>query len=225
MAEVKSPPPNIEERLNNFEHWVNENRKILTYVVGGVVVLVAAWLAFTKLYLAPKNDEANNQIFMAQKWFKDDSLNLALNGDGNFPGFLKIIDDYKWTDAANLSHYYLGIIYLKQGKFQESIDHLKEFNGKDKMVTNMAYGALGDAYSELGKYDEAVDYYKKAAYHFENELTSPMFLKKAGMLLEVEKKNEEAKKIYEEIKNRYPNTNEGREIDKYIARVEASGNT
>lgn len=225
MAEVKSPPPNIEERLNNFEHWVNENRKLVTYAVGGVVFLVAAWLAFTKLYLAPRNDEANNQIFMAQEWFKNDSLNLALNGDGNFPGFLQIIDDYNWTSAANLAHYYTGIIYLKQGKFEEAIDHLKAFKGKDKMVTNMAYGALGDAYSELGKNEEAVDYYKKAAYHFENELTSPLFLKKAGMLLEIEKKNEEAKKIYEEIKNRYPNTNEGREIDKYIARAEAGGNT
>lgn len=225
MAEVKSPPPNIEERLNNFEHWVNENRQMLTYVVGGVVLIVAAYLGFMKFYLAPKSEEANNQIFMAQKWFKDDSLNLALNGDGNFPGFLKIMDDYNWTSAANLSHYYVGVIYLKQGKFQDAIDQLKAFKGKDKMVTNMAYGAMGDAYSELGKYDEAVDYYKKAAYHFENELTSPMFLKKAGMLLEVQKKNEEAKKLYEEIKNRYPATNEGREIDKYIARAEANSNT
>jgi tetratricopeptide (TPR) repeat protein len=98
--------------------------------------------------------------------------------------FLQIMDDYKWTDAANLSHYYTGIIYLKQGKFQDAIDQLKDFNGKDKMVTNMAYGAIGDSYAELGNMDDAVDYYKKAAYHFENDLTSPMFLKKAAMLLE-----------------------------------------
>jgi TolA-binding protein len=93
------------------------------------------------------------------------------------------------------------------------------------MVTNMAYGALGDAYAELGKYDDAVDYYKKAAYHFENELTSPLLLKKAGMLLEYEKKNAEAKKVYEEIKSKYPNTNEGREMDKYIARAEGTSNS
>src|SRR6185436_12261510 len=102
MAEVKTQTPNIEERLNNFEHWVNQNSRILTYVVGGIVAIVAAYLGFTKLYLEPKNTEANNQIYMAQKWFSIDSLNLALNGDGNFPGFLKIMDDYKWTDAANL---------------------------------------------------------------------------------------------------------------------------
>src|ERR1043165_4075936 len=214
MAEEKTTQ-NWGERLNNFEHWVNENQKTLMYVVGGVVAIVAAYLGFTKFYLDPRNDEADNQIFMAQKWFGMDSLNLALKGDGNFPGFLKIMDDYKWTHAANLAHYYTGIIYLKQGKFQDAIDQLKDFKGNDKMVTNMAYGALGDAYSELNKNDEAVDYYKKAAYHFENELTSPLFLKKAGMLLEYEKKYGEAKKVYQEIKDKYPNSNEGREMDKY----------
>ncbi|MBA2407456.1 MAG: tetratricopeptide repeat protein [Chitinophagales bacterium] len=217
--EVKNQDLNWEERLNHFEHWVNENKKVLTYVVGGLFAVVAAYLAFTKLYLEPKAAEATNQMFMAEKYFAEDSLNLALNGDGNYSGFLQIMDDYKWSEAANLSHYYAGVIFLRQGKFEDAKEHLKDFKGKDKMVTNMANGGLGDAYSELGKMDEAIDYYKKAAYHFENELTTPMFLKKAGMLLEKQNKSEEAKKLYEEIKLKYPNTVEGREMDKYIARV------
>ena len=112
---------------------------------------------------------------MAQKWFGMDSLNLALKGDGNFPGFLNIMDDYKWTGAANLSHYYAGIIYLKQGKFQDAIDQLKDFNGKDKMVTNMAYGAMGDAYSELGKNDDAVLLQLGYSYkHLSEKITSTL---------------------------------------------------
>lgn len=223
--EIKKQNLNWEERLNHFEHWVNENKTVLTYVVGGLFVLVAAYLAFTRLYLDPKADEATNQMFMAEKYFGEDSLNLALNGDGNNLGFLQIMDDYKWTEPANLAHYYTGIIYLKQGKFQDAIDQLKDFSGKDKMVTNMSFGAIGDAYSELGNLDDAVDYYKKAAYHFENELTTPMFLKKAGMLLENQKKTAEAKKVYEEIRSKYPNTVEGREMDKYIARVDVNENS
>lgn len=217
--EIKNQNLNLEDRLNNFEHWVNQNKTMLTYVVGGLFAVVAAYLGFTKLYLEPKSREAVNQMFMAEKYFGQDSLDRALNGDGNYLGFIQIVDDYKWTPAANLAHYYTGVIYLKQGKFEDAISELKDFNGKDKMVTNMSLGALGDAYSELGKMDEAVDYYKKAAYHFENELTTPMFLKKAGMLLENQKKTAEAKKVYEEIKSKYPNTAEGREMDKYIARA------
>ncbi|HUM48278.1 MAG TPA: tetratricopeptide repeat protein [Chitinophagales bacterium] len=217
--EIRNQNLNLEDRLNNFEHWVNQNKTMLTYVVGGLFAVVAAYLGFTKLYLEPKSREAVNQMFMAEKYFGQDSLDRALNGDGNYLGFIQIMDDYKWTPAANLAHYYTGVIYLKQGKFEDAISELKDFNGKDKMVTNMSLGAMGDAYSELGKMDEAVDYYKKAAYHFENELTTPMFLKKAGMLLENQKKTAEAKKVYEEIKSKYPNTAEGREMDKYIARA------
>lgn len=206
--------------LSKFEIWIDNNKKLLSYLAGGLVIVVAGYLGFTKLYLAPKEAEAQNQIFVAQKYFEKDSLNLALNGDVNYPGFLKIMNDYKWTTAANLAHYYTGIIYLKQGKFEDAIKYLKEFNGKDKMVSGVALGAIGDAYSELNQMDKAVEFYKKAAYNNENDLLTPLFLKKAGMALEYQKKYDEAKKLYQEIKTKYPNTSEGRDMDKYIARTE-----
>ncbi len=208
--------------LTSFEAWIDTNKKMLSYVVGGLFIIVVGYLGFTKLYLAPKETEAQNQMFVAQKYFEKDSLNLALNGDKNYPGFLKIIDDYGMTKAANLAHYYTGIIYLKQGKFQDAIDHLKDFDSEDKMASTMALGGIGDAYSELGNMDEAIDYYKKAAYHNENNLLSPLFMKKAGMAMEKQKKYDEAKKIYEELKSKYPTSTEGRDMDKYIARVEGS---
>lgn len=207
--------------LTRFEAWIDDNKKLLSYIVGGLFVVVVGYLGFKKLYLEPKETEAQNQMFVAQKYFEKDSLNLALNGDKNYPGFLKIIDDYGMTKAANLAHYYAGIIYLKQGKFQDAIDQLKKFNGKDKIVSGMALGAIGDAYSELNQMDKAVEYYKKAAYNNENDLTTPLFLKKAGMSLEFQKKYEDAKKIYLELQSKYPNSTEGRDMDKYISRVES----
>jgi tetratricopeptide (TPR) repeat protein len=225
MAEVKEKKEqkNVswEDRFNNFEEWVNNKSKPIGIAVGTLFVIVGGYFAATKFYLEPRADQASNQMFMAEKYFDEDSLSLAMEGDGNYLGFTKIMDEYKWTPSANLAHYYAGIIMLKQEKFQDAINFLSGFNGKDKMVTNMAYGALGDAYSELNQMDKAIDYYKKAAYHFENDLTTPFFLKKAAMLLEVQKKPNDAKQLYEEIKTKYPNSSEGREIDKYLARVGA----
>src|SRR5581483_10516149 len=111
---------------------------------------------------------------------------------------------YKWTKAANLSHYYAGIIYLKQGKFNEAIDQLKSFDGKDKLVSTEALGALGDAYTETGNMDEGIEYYRKAAHNNENDILSPIYLKKEGMALEYQKKYAEAKKVYEELQSKYP---------------------
>ncbi len=210
----------IAGSYTKFEHWINENKTMLSVVVGGLFLVVAGYLGFNKLYLEPKENEAQNQMFVAQKYFEKDSLNLALNGDKNYPGFLKIIDDYKWTKAANLAQYYAGVILLKQGKFDDAISHLESFSGKDILVSGMALNCLGDAYSEKNDMEKAIDYYKKAAYNHENELTTPIFLKKAGMLLEKTGKKEEAAKLYQEISDKYPKSNEARDIDKYIARAQ-----
>jgi tetratricopeptide (TPR) repeat protein len=164
-------------------------------------------------------------MFYAQKYLDRDSLNLALNGDNNYPGFLGIIDNYKWTSAANLSHYYAGVIYLRQGKFEEAIDHLKSFDGKGTPLEGMALGCIGDAYTELDKMEDGLSYYKKAAYTAENELTTPFFLKKAALCSEKLNKNEEAIKLFEEIRNKYPNSTEGREADKYIYRLGGNPNS
>jgi tetratricopeptide (TPR) repeat protein len=206
--------------LNKFEDWIENNKQMLSYIIGGIFIIVAGYLAFTKLYLAPKETDAENKMFVAQKYFEKDSLKLALNGDRNSPGFLQIEDDYKWTKASNLAHYYAGIIYLKQGKFQDAVDQLKSFSVNDKLVSTEAYGALGDAYTELNNFDEGVEYYKKAGYNNDNDMLSPIFLKKAGMALEHEKKYADAKKIYQDLQSKYPNTSEGREMDKYIAHVD-----
>ena len=42
---------------------------------------------------------------------------------------------------------------------------------------------------------------------------------KAGIIYESEGKYEEALKLYERIQDKYAESNEGRSIDKYIARV------
>jgi tetratricopeptide (TPR) repeat protein len=214
-----------QEVLNRFEAYINKNKNTITAIFGALILVVGGYLGFKYLYLQPKEKEAQEQMFFAQKYLEIDSLNLALNGDKNYPGFLGIIDNYKWTKAANLSHYYAGTIYLRQGKFEEAIDHLKSFDGKGTPLESMALGCIGDAYTELDKMEEGVSYYKKAAYTAENELSTPFFLKKAALCLERLNKNEEAIKLFEELKNKYPNSNEGREADKYIYRLGGNPNS
>src|SRR5665647_2253994 len=113
----------VEEALSKSEKFIEKNQKILTIVIGSAVVIVLGVFAFQKLYIAPREKAAQGQMFVAQKYFEQDSLNKALNGDANYPGFLDIIDEYSMTKSANLANYYAGIIYLKQGKFEDAITY------------------------------------------------------------------------------------------------------
>jgi tetratricopeptide (TPR) repeat protein len=209
----------VEEAFSKTEQFIEKNQKIILIVVGAIILVVLGYFGFKRLYLAPREKEAQSQMFMAEKYFEMDSLTKALKGDGNYLGFLDIMDQYKFTKSANLSHYYAGICYLKKGEFQNAIDQLSDFSSGDELVAPMAIGAMGDAYMELNNTDKAIDCYLKAADKRKNDLTSPMFLMKAGMAYELAGKNDLALKTYMRIKTEFSRTNEGREIDKYIARL------
>jgi len=209
---------NVEETLSKTEQFLEQNYKPLLIGLAAVVVLVGLfWLA--KLYLTKRNDEAQSQMYQAQKYLELDSINLALNGDGNYLGFLEIAKEYKFTRAGNLARYGAGICNLHLGNFQEAIDFLNKYSKKDKVIGSIALGATGDAYVELGNTAKAITKYLEAAEFGENSFNTPLFLMKAAELYELDGKYADALKIYEQIKAEYPTSTEGSSIDKYIARA------
>jgi len=208
----------VEETLTRTEHYLEENYKTLLITLGVIVLLVGmVWLA--KLYLNKRNNEAQSQMYQAEKYLEMDSLKLALNGDGNYLGFLDIARDYKFTNSGNLARYGAGICYLHLGNYQEAIDFLNKYSKKDKVIGSLAIGATGDAYVELGNLEKGVSKYIEAADFAQNSFNTPLFLMKAGEIYELSGKYSEALKLYERIENQYPESTEGTTIDKYIARV------
>lgn len=214
----------VESALTKTEQFLESNQKLIAIAVGSIVIIVAGYLGLNKFYLDPRDKDAQEQMFQAQNYFEKDSFNLALNGDGTNPGFLDIIDDFGSTDAGNLSKYYAGISYLHMGKYDNAIEYLKKFSTNDVLLGPISVGAQGDAQLELGKTEKALDLYTKAYNMNNNELTAPIYMLKAGELLENTNKSAEAVKIYETIKQKFPESNEGKSIDKYIARAKAKIN-
>lgn len=215
----------VESALTKSEQFLEANQKLIGIVIGAIVLVVVGYLGLNKFYLEPRSTEAQEQMFMAQNYFEKDSFNLALNGDGNNPGFLDIIDDFGSTDAGNLANYYAGVSYLNLGQYDNAIEYLKKFDTDDVLLGPISVGAQGDANLELGKTDKALDLYTEAYKMNENELTTPIYMLKAGELLEGSNKAADALKLYETIKAKFPETNEGRNIDKYIARAKAKMNS
>ena len=109
---------------------------------------------------------------------------------------------------------------MKLGEFNNAIKHLKEFKTDDELLKVRTAGLLGDAYAETGKKNEAVENYRKAGTVFEEDnINSPEYLFRAGLLYETMGKNKEAIEMYNLIKDKYPATQRGAEIDKYLARL------
>ena len=224
MSEIKQPA-HIEQEKNILaeaqQFWTKYN-KVISYSLTGVILIVAIFLGYRYFIQEPNEKKASEALFHAEGYYRLDSVKLALNGDNINAGFIKIISKYGGTKAASLASFYAGSCYLKTGDFNNAIKYLKDFSTDALQVQARAYGMLGDAYSELKKYDEAVTAYKKAGNLFaKDDVISPEYLFRAGYLYESIGKKQEAIEMYQQIKDRYPGSQRGTDIDKYLARLGA----
>jgi tetratricopeptide (TPR) repeat protein len=222
MTEIKHPA-HLEKETNIVEqvqqYWGKYSKQI-TYAIGVLVIIIAAILGYKYMIQEPNEKKAEEAMFHAEEYYRLDSVKLALNGDNINSGFAKIISKYSGTKSANLAKFYAGSCYLKLGDFNNAVKYLKDFSTPAYQVQARAYGLLGDAYSELNKRDEAIEQYKKAAALSEkDDVISPEYLFRAGYLYESMGKSKEAIDMYQMIKNKYPNSQRGLDIDKYLARL------
>ncbi|RQO30240.1 hypothetical protein DBR32_11730 [Taibaiella sp. KBW10] len=200
---------------NSFE----KNQKGIIGVVVAALILVGGYFGYKYLIQAPGEEKAYKDLSYVQKWFEADSLKYVINGDGQHPSGPAVIKKNSGTKAANLAQYYVGMSYLKSKDANNAIKYLSEFNGEGTVIGNLAYGALGDAYMDAGKVDKAIENYKKAASNENDQYTSALYSFRAGLASEKAGKTDEAKKFYKDIKDKYPNTLQARDIDKYLARL------
>lgn len=222
MAESKQDQDfNITETFSKTEHFINQNKKSLSIIVGAIVLAVGGYLYYQKSYVAGKEKEAEAVMFVAEEYFKNDSLKLAINGDGNHPGFEEIMNDYGVSPSANLAHFYIGMSYLKQKQYDKAIEALKGYSAHDQITPSLALGAIGDAYMEQNNVDDAISNYEKASKEKPNNFTTPIMMMKLAGALESKGNYKEAKEVYEKLKKDYSTSQEAQQAEKYIARAEA----
>lgn len=222
---------NVEQAIGKTEQFVEKNKNILSYGVLGLFAIVLLIMGYNKYIRIPNQEEAYSTIWHAEQYFDQDNFNYALNGNDDNIGFLEIIDNFGSTPSGNLAKYYAGICYFKMAQadtsgmadeyYENAIDFLSDFESDDINIKPMSIGVIGDCQMELGKQDKAAAKYMEAAHLQDNDFISPMMLKKAGMTYFILGEHEKALTAFNEIKDKYYSSAEGRDIKKYIARQEA----
>jgi len=214
----------LEETASRLEGWYLRNQKQVTIAIAAVIIAVGGYFGYKFLYLEPREKTAQEEMFIAQNFFEIDSLNWALNGHGTHYGFIDIIDNFRGTKAANLAHYYTGVIYMRKGEFENALHHLKKFRSNDLILTPMVRSLIGDCYAELGNMREALSHYERAVSSHANDMVTPMVLMKAAALCSIQGDYQKALRFYQRVRNEFIRSPEARDIDKYIALMEAKIN-
>lgn len=218
------------ENINNREAFFMKYKKAILIAVAAIIVVIAGVFLYISQISGPREEKASTALSKGQTYFNNEMFEQAVNGDGaGFVGFAKLADEYSGTKAGNLANLYAGLCYANLGKWAEAQKSLDAFSTEDdQMISPTSQAALGDAYAHLNQLDKAVDAFKKAADMADskaeddaNNSLSPIFLIKAGEVLESQGKKDEALKIYQDIKKKYVNSMlvQSAEIDKYIERA------
>ena len=219
MAEQKNQNEhlNVEDALTQSEAFLIKYKNAIIGGVVAVIIIVAGFIMYKNLYAEPREEKAQAALFKGQEYFEQDAYEQALNGDSiGFVGFLKVADDFSGTKAANLAKAYAGICYAQLGKYEEAVKMLDSFNGKDQMVAPAILGAAGNCYAQLGQLDKAASTLMSAADKADSNTLSPIFLMQAGEILVKQGKYDDAVDAYNKIKDKYFQSYQAMDIDKYI---------
>jgi tetratricopeptide (TPR) repeat protein len=213
---------NVEDALSLSEAYLIKNKKGIIGGIVAVIIIIAAFFAYKYLYLAPREEKAETAIFKGEEYFGQDAYEAALNGDSiGYKGFIKIANEFSGTKTANLAKAYAGICYAQLGKYSEAQKYLSDFDGDDQMVSPAILGALGNCYAQLNQLDKAVSTLQDAAKKADNNTLSPVYLLQAGLIMEQQGKYADAITTYTTIKDKYFNSYQAMDIDKYIERATA----
>ncbi len=214
VMEIIESPEALQQEVSKVTGFFEEN-KSTTLGAGIVLIALVAGFFGYQWYKTSQDVEGEKKLYKAVYAFESDSLSAAAKE------MAKISDEFG-GNTQNLSDLYLGITLLKQGKYDQAIEKLKNFSSADLLVQARAYSLIGDAYAEKKSFGEAIDYYQKAADYKPNKFFTPTYLLKLALAFEANKQGKEALDAYSQITDKFPESAESIPAKKYKALIESS---
>ncbi len=208
---------NLNTHLTTAGEKIANNKKIIYWGVGAIVVIGAFILSYLFIYRNPhvnKSFEAYNKV-----------ETLAMGNDSiSAAEYKKVADEYGGDDAGKLAALSAGEALYNQGKYKEAVEYLKKFSSEDAVLASNAMILTGDCYVNLKQYDDALEWYGKAVREAgNNPQIVPRVLLKQANVYDEQKKYDKALGCYEIIKTDYPEFKfgNGMTAEAYIEREKA----
>ena len=219
--QVEEEDINIGDAYSKAERFLDEKKQPVGIAVGVIILLILGVFYYFNMYLPPLQKNASEDVYQAQKAFATDSFELAMYGNSEFIGFEEVIATYGSTEIGNTSKYYMAVSLMHTGAYEDAIDYFKSYSPADHITRALKEGGIGDCLAQLDAYEDAITAYEKAANAYVNDFSTPIYLKKAGIISEEINDYKSAVKFYERISSQYPNSQEGRDIEKYLAHAKS----
>ncbi|CUS77779.1 Tetratricopeptide repeat-containing protein [Candidatus Kryptonium thompsonii] len=198
--------------------FVEKNKKILSYILTGVIIIVAGIIIYRNNVKA-ENERAEALLSKIIGYYDNGDYKTAIDGipQRNIQGLKYIVENYGGTDAGEIATYYLASAYFMLGDYDNALKYFKKYDGNDKLLFSASLAGIASIYEIKGEYKKAGEYFEKAAQRFRENILVPEYLYNAARNYKLAGEREKALRLYERIKKDYPNFAKIRDVEIYIA--------
>jgi tetratricopeptide (TPR) repeat protein len=195
--------------------------RLLTY--GGILVIVALAVIYFINHKKEENQNASIALSEIIDAYDKGSYLEAIEGKAGTDniGLKKIVEQYDGTENGETAKIYLANSYNRLGKFEEAFKYYKSYSGDIPMLKAASLAGQAGYYAYKHEFEKAADLYRDAAHVNKFNVDNPDYMLKAAINYINAGQNANAKELLEDIKNDYKTSQASREVDRYLALINA----
>ncbi len=193
--------------------------KVLLYT--GVLVVVAAAVYFYVNQKAESNEKAGLELSRIMPLY-DQGLHLeAIEGrqGTNIIGLKKLVEEYSGTENGETAKIYLANSYSFLGNNEEALKYYEDYGGSIDYFEAAALAGQAGYFANKDEFEKAANLYLKASKRSRINSQNPDYLLNAGICFLKVGEKEEAKILFNSIKEEYATSLAYREVDKYLSSI------
>jgi tetratricopeptide (TPR) repeat protein len=202
------------------QQYIEENKnKVLIYV--GAFALVVVAVIFFLNFRSSRNEEAGKLLSRVMDLYEQGAYLEAIEGKQgtNLVGLKKIVEDYGSTENGETAKIYLANAYAFLGQYDKALDYYKDYSGSNDIYKAAALAGQAGYYASKGEYEKAAKLFKKAANVSEINPSRPDYLLRAGINFMKAGQKDEAKELFQIIKDDYKTSTAFAQVDRYFTEL------
>jgi tetratricopeptide (TPR) repeat protein len=208
----------LVENYFKVKNFYLDHPKIILGTAGAIVLIV-----FVVIFLINKSKEnaeiANTQLAGVLKLYDQGTYQQAIDGvpAKNIRGLKSIVEDYGSTESGETAKLYLANSYMFLGNLDEALKYYDDYSGDIDLMKAAAYAGIAICYEAKNNLKYAAEYFMKAANVMKNAAVTPEYLTNAARAYSQIGEKIKAKKILDQMKKDFPDSQFARDYDRYTA--------
>jgi predicted negative regulator of RcsB-dependent stress response len=196
----------VQERLSSLKDTLKERQTSAIKIGAGILIAIIAVVAFF-VYSSTSQKKAKMLEFEGYKIYYSQQAQ-PLNKEEQYKKALDMFRKAYDTKNSPFSLFYMAACYYELGKYDDTIKTLNDFTRKypnNEEFIPLAYQKIALTHikkNDINGAEKALD----SLYNLKGDIYKDFALIEYGKLLEKEGKAEEAKKKYEELAKKFPNS-------------------